>query len=118
MPIVITFKHSVDPRDRIVIQGASLDEMDARNNKGHILVAYMNGHDGDIARDMIRNREIIPNAEWDANVEAQEKQRDDQEKAQADAEAKRKSDAAASTLALLEGKTLKGRVKRLFGRKP
>jgi hypothetical protein len=54
--------------------------------------------------------------------EAWQKLKDDEEAAAADAakkrsedEAAKKSKAAAETLALLEGKTLKGRVKRLFG---
>ena len=41
-----------------------------------------------------------------------------QEKQRAEAEAKRKSDAAAATLALLESKTLKGKIRKLFKRTP
>jgi hypothetical protein len=112
MPIIITFKHSIDPRDRVIVQGASSDEFFARNDKGRIRVTYMNGHDGEVIKDMVRNVEIIPGVEWDKGLE-------DQKQKQADDLAEQeKNRAAAATLALLESKTFKGRVKRLFGKKP
>ena len=115
MPLIVTY---LNPQMRPdVIEGESWKKLDEDSPRmGTInLKALGDGHRIIVNKSAVAKVEEIPQDVWDANVEAQEKQRDDQAKAQADAEEKRKADAAANTLALLEGKTLKGRIKRLFG---
>jgi hypothetical protein len=129
MPIIISFKHSVDPRDKVIVQGASSDAFFERNDKGRIPVIYMSGHDGEIFKDMIRNVEVIPDAEWDKNVEDQKKAQEAQQKKQADdlaAQEKHRADVATQQAQAkaddekrkTEARKPWNRAKRLFRGKP
>jgi hypothetical protein len=103
-----------------IIEGESWRQLDADSPRmGTInLKSLEDGHRIIVNKSAVAKVEEIPQMTWDANVEAQKKAQEDQAEARADAEAKKKSDAAAATLALLESKTLRGRLRRLFGRKP
>jgi hypothetical protein len=125
MPIIVTY---VNPNMRPdVIEGESWKKLDESSPRtGTInLKSLTDGHRIIVNKSAVAKVEEIPQATWDMNVEAQKKQQQDQLKAQADekekarlgAEEKKKA-AAAATLALLEAKTFRGRVKRLLGRKP
>jgi hypothetical protein len=114
MPIIVTY---LNPNMRPdVIEGESWKKLDEDSPRmGTInLKSLGDGHRIIVNKSAVAKVEEIPEATWEMNVEAQKKQQQEQAKAQVEAKEK----AAAATLALLEAKTFRGRVKRLLGRKP
>ena len=101
MPIVLTY---LNGRQRLV-QGESWTQL---NNAGGVALGCVNlkrvpdGGKITVVKSALAEVEEIPQATWDAQMAEHEK-----------AEAKKAADAA--LLALLESKTLRGRVKRMFG---
>jgi len=118
MPIIVHYINEHMRPD--IIEGDSWRQIDQDSPRmGTInLKSLEDGHRIIVNKSAVAKVEEIPRATWDAGIEAQKKAQEEQEKRHADAEAKKKSDdAAAATLALLQSKTFKGRIKRLFGRK-
>jgi len=112
MPIIVTY---LNPNMRPdIVEGVSWKQLDENSPRlGTInLKSLGDGHH------IIVNKSAVAKAE-EFTVEAWQKLKDEDEaaaaaqaKARSDAETKKKSDAA--TLALLESKTLRGRIRKLF----
>jgi hypothetical protein len=115
MPIILSY---ISGRQRLV-EGENwkqLDESTPRSGTVN-LRSIPEGRRIIAIKSSLAEIEEIPQAVWDADVEAQKKAGEEQEKTRAEVEAKKKSDhTAMATLALLESKTLRGRVRKLFGR--
>ena len=116
MPIIITYLFGAQE----IVEGESWKQLDENTPKLGVinLRSIADGHRIIVTKSAVAKVEEIPQAVWDANIEAQKKVKEEQEKARAEVEAKRKSAAAAATLALLRSKTVRGRIGKLFGRKP
>jgi hypothetical protein len=113
MPIIVHYGNNMRPD---VVNGESWKQLDQATAKSGMiyLTDLGDGHRIIVNKAAWVRVDEIPQEKWDANVEAQKKQQQDQLKSQAETKAR----AAAATLALLEAKTFRGRVKRLLGRKP
>jgi hypothetical protein len=117
MPIVLTF---LNGRQRLV-QGESWAQL---NNAGGAALGCVNlkrvpdGGKITVVKSALAEVEEFTEEAWakmmQEQKDAQEAQAAAQAKSKSDAEAKKKSDAA--TLALLESKTFRGRIKKLLGR--
>jgi len=115
MPVRIILKCGRE----LFITNASYASLVAGSIMGVIKLVDDEGDDGFLTKSEIAYAKQIDPAKYKAQIEAHKKAAEDQaaadEKARSDAEAKKKSDdAAAATLALLESKTLRGRIRKLL----
>jgi len=101
--IIVTYQNG----QKRLVQAQSWRQLDSESAPLGAILLTKSDSGGKLyaIKSAIQEVEEIPQATWDAQVAAHEK-----------AEAKKADDAA--LLALLESKTFKGRVKRLFGKKP
>jgi hypothetical protein len=110
MPIVLIGKHT---GQNIMVKGESSEDFFDRQRSGLIPVEWPDGHFGHVQKDAIWATKVIPLTEYNQRVEAEAKQKADQEAARAGAESERQAKLAANA----EWRK-KGAVIRLFTKKP
>lgn len=118
MPIIVTY---LNPNMRPdIIEGESWARIDQDSPRlGTInLKAIGDDHRIIVNKSAVAKVEEFPAETWEKMKQEQRDFEDAQNKQRADDEAKKKADAAAALLAHLEAKTLKSRVRRMFGKKP
>ena len=112
MPIIVTY---LNPNMRSdVVEGVSWKQLDENSPRlGTInLKALDDGHHIIVNKSAVAKAEEFTAEAWQKMKDADEERAAAQAKARTEAENKKKSDAA--TLALLESKTLRGRIRKLF----
>ena len=114
MPIIVHYINEHMRPD--IIEGESWRQIDQDSPRmGTInLKTLDDGHRIIVNKSAVAKVEEFPEAAWQAMKDEQEKQAADQAKARSDAEADKKAKAAAATLALLEAKLFKNKLKRFL----
>jgi hypothetical protein len=119
MPIILSY---ISGRQRLV-EGENWKQLDESTPRAGTvnLRSIPEGRRIIAIKSSLEEIEEIPQAVWDANIQkqkdAEEAAAAEQAKKRSDDEADKKAKAAAATLALLESKTLKGRIRKLLGRR-
>jgi hypothetical protein len=97
--IIVTYQNG----QKRLVQAQSWRQLDSESATLGAILLTKSDSGGKLyaIKSAIQEVEEIPQATWDANIEAQ----------------KKAQEAKAATLALLESKTLRGRLRKLLGRK-